>query len=108
MAKQHAEDTADARATRLAVLRAGIEEADRRAKAEAAQRRRVGDGRSLRQTGRDGLFNFRSHPGLREACMAAAKAKKMKLAEWMEFHLVAAMETEGRDTSFLSDVRGRE
>lgn len=107
MAK-HAEDTADARATRLALLRSGIEEADRRKKAETVQRRRVGDGRSLRQTGRDGLFNFRAHPGLREACMAAAKEKKMKLAEWMEFHLLAALESEGRDTSFMSDTRGRE
>lgn len=62
------------------------------------------DGRSLRQTGRDGLFNFRSHPGLRDACMGAAKAKGMKLAEWMEFHLVAALESEDRDTSFLSEA----
>lgn len=61
------------------------------------------DGRSLLQTGRDGLFNFRAHPGLREACMAAAKEKKMKLAEWMEFHLLAALESEGRDTSFMSE-----
>lgn len=107
MAK-HAEDTADARATRLALLRSGIEEADRRKKAETVQRRRVGDGRSLRQTGRDGLFNFRAHPGLREACMAAAKDKGMKLAEWMEFHLVAALEAEERDTSFLSETRERQ
>lgn len=102
------EENADAVKTRLAVLRSGIEEAERRKKAETVQRRRVGDGRSLRQTGRDGLFNFRAHPGLRDACMAAAKAKGMKLAEWMEFHLIAALEAEEQDVSFLSDIGGNQ
>jgi hypothetical protein len=101
------EDNAEARATRLAVLRSGIEEADRRKKAEGAQHKRVGDGRALRQTGRVDLFNFRAHPQLRDACKAAAEAKGMKLAEWMEFHLVAALEAEERDTSFLSNIGAR-
>ena len=101
------DDTADARATRLSLLRSGIEEAERRKRAEGVQRRRVGDGRALRQTGRHGLFNFRAHPDLREACKAAAEAKGMKLAEWMETVLVAALEDEDRDTSFLSNLGGK-
>jgi hypothetical protein len=28
----------------------------------------------------------------------------MRLAEWMEMHLVAALEAEGRDTGFLQDT----
>lgn len=39
--------------------------------------------------------------------MAAAKAKDVKLAEWVEEHLVAALEAEGRDISFLSDLGGK-
>ena len=100
-------DTADVAAARLALLRSGIEEAEHRKKAETVQRRRVGDGRSLRQTGRDGLFNFRAHPQLRDACKVAADAKKMKLAEWMELHLIAALESEGQDTSFLDNMGDR-
>lgn len=101
------EENADTVKTRLAVLRSGIEEAERRKKAETVQRSRVGDGRSLRRTGREGIFNVRAHPGLRNACMAAAKAKDVKLAEWVEEHLVAALEAEGRDISFLSDLGGK-
>ena len=102
------EDSAEARAARIALLRSGIDEADKRKKAEVFQRRRVGDGRALRQTGRDDLFNFRAHPGLRGACKAAAEAKGMKLAEWMEFHLVAALESEEQDTSFFANIGGIE
>lgn len=102
------EENADTVKTRLAVLRSGIEEAERRKKAETVQRSRVGDGRSLRRTGREGIFNVRAHPGLRDACMAAAKAKGVKLAEWVEEHLVTALEAEGRDISFLSDIGGHQ
>lgn len=102
------EENADTVKTRLAVLRSGIEEAERRKKAETVQRSRVGDGRSLRRTGRDGIFNVRAHPGLRDACKAAAEARNdMHLAEWVEEHLVAALEAEGRDISFLSDLGGK-
>ena len=100
--KAESADTADARSARLAILRAGIEDADRRKKGEAAQRKGVGDGRSLRPNWRNGFFNVRAHPGLLEACKQAAKAKGMKLAEWVEFHMADALESEGHDTSFLT------
>lgn len=71
---------------------------------EKSQQKKIGDKRALRQTGRDALFNFRAHGELHKVCKEAAAAKGMKLAEWMEMHLVAALEAEGRDTSFLRDT----
>lgn len=98
---------ADAQTKRLAKLRAALDEAGatRGAKTrrvvENEQHKRVGKRHALRATGRQALFNFRAHPDMHKACMEAAKARQIKLAEWMQEHLAAALESEGRDTSFL-------
>lgn len=101
---------ADAETSALDKLKAKLAEAGfgrdagTRRSVEKAQHKKVGDRRALRQTGRDALFNFRAHGKLHEACKAAAAAKNIKLAEWMEMHLAAALEAEGHDTSFLQDI----
>ena len=100
-------DAADAATARLAKIKAEIEkagggrDAKTRRAAEKKQHKAVGDRRALRHTGRDALFNFRAHAGMHAACKAAAAAKGMNLGEWMEGHLIAALESEGRDTSFV-------
>jgi hypothetical protein len=103
-------DTVETATARLAKIRAEIEksgagrDAKTRRAAEKKQQKAVGDRRALRQTGRDALFNFRAHPGMHPACKAAAAAKGLKLAEWMEAALIAKLEAEGRDTSFVGVV----
>jgi hypothetical protein len=103
-------NNADAATARLAKIKAEIEkagggrDAKTRRATEKKQHKAVGDRRALRHTGRDALFNFRAHGGLHAACKAAAAAKGLKLAEWMELHLVVALEAEGRDTSFVGAV----
>lgn len=106
MAKQN-EDAATNAAlkARLMLLRSGVEEAARRKKAEAVQHKTSGDGRSLRPDWRTGFFNVRAHPSLRDACMAAAKAEGMKLAEWTEIILLAALNERGHDTTFMDEGR---
>ena len=110
MRRNDQEEAADAEKAKLEALKkklfaagAGRDAGTRRA-VEKSQRKLVGDKRALRQTGRDALFNFRAHGDLHKACKAAAAAKGMKLAEWMEMHLVAALEAEGHDTGFLQDT----
>jgi predicted HicB family RNase H-like nuclease len=110
MPKNDQHQAADAEQSKLEALKrklfaAGADrDAKKRRAVEKSQRKIVGDKRALRQTGRDALFNFRADGGLHNACKEAASAKGMKLAEWMEVHLVEALETEGRDTAFLQDT----
>lgn len=69
---------------------------------------RTADGRSGRPDWRTGLFTIRAHPALRDACMAAAKSRDMCLAEWIEIHLLSALEAEGHDILFMSTAEDTE
>ena len=88
-------ETSKLRKLRETLFRAGAgRDAKTRRSIEKAQHKKVGDRRALRTTGRDQLFNFRAREGLHAECKAAASKKGMKLAEWMEMHLEAALEVE--------------
>ena len=53
------------------------------------------DGRSLRETGRTEQFNFKATPGLHKRAKEAAAHKGVRLAEWMERVINAALDAEG-------------
>ena len=88
-------ETSKLRNLRERLFKAGAgRDAKTRRTVEKAQHKKVGDRRALRATGRDQLFNFRARDGLHTECKAAAAKKNIKLAEWMEMHLEAALEAE--------------
>jgi hypothetical protein len=100
MRRDDQDAVADAETSKLRNLRdrlfkAGAgRDAKTRRTVEKAQHKKVGDRRALRATGRDQLFNFRARDGLHAECKTAASKKGLKLAEWMEMHLEAALEAE--------------
>ncbi len=78
-----------------------------RRQVEKAQRKTIGDRRELRVTGRDQLFNFRCRLGLHEECKRAAEKREIKLCQWMEEHLEAALVAERDDAKSKSNGASR-
>jgi hypothetical protein len=64
---------------------------------EHKQRKGIGDRRELRATGRTALLTFRCREGLHDEVMKAAKAEGLKLAEWMERVLEAAIADQNKE-----------
>ena len=88
--------TARLAAVKKTIAKSGVaRSAGSRKKAEIKQRLSGGDRRMLRSTGRTALFQVRAKPDLYDACKAAAAARDMKLAAWVEEHLEAALASEG-------------
>jgi glucose-6-phosphate-specific signal transduction histidine kinase len=93
----------DAARAKLAAL-GGTRDAKTRREISKTLSKKAGDKRALRHTGRDHLFNFRCREGLHEICKAQAAKHGLKLAEWMENQLIAAIEADGIKLAFDKDT----